>query len=39
VRVLDRQSLGGLSEPLAEGVLESTFEGYEPVIGDQPTRR
>jgi ribosomal protection tetracycline resistance protein len=22
-----------------EGVLEPTFEGYEPVIGDQPTRR
>jgi ribosomal protection tetracycline resistance protein len=35
-RDLQRQ-LSGLTR--GEGVLESTFEGYEPVIGDQPIRR
>ena len=34
-RDLQRQ-LSGLTR--GEGVLESTFEGYEPVIGDQPIR-
>ena len=34
-RYLQRQ-LSGLTR--GEGTLESTFEGYEPVIGDQPTR-
>jgi ribosomal protection tetracycline resistance protein len=34
-RDLQRQ-LSGLTR--GEGVLESTFEGYEPVVGDQPTR-
>jgi ribosomal protection tetracycline resistance protein len=34
-RDLQRQ-LSGLTH--GEGVLESTFEGYEPVIGDQPSR-
>lgn len=33
---LQRQ-LPGLTR--GEGVLESSFEGYEPVSGDQPTRR
>jgi ribosomal protection tetracycline resistance protein len=31
-----QQQLSALTR--GEGVLESTFEGYEPVIGDQPTR-
>ena len=35
-RDLQRQ-LSGLTR--GEGVLESTFAGYEPVIGEQPTRR
>jgi ribosomal protection tetracycline resistance protein len=33
---LQRQ-LPGLTR--GEGVLESSFEGYEPVSGDQPTRK
>ena len=33
---LQRQ-LPGLTH--GEGVLESSFQGYEPVSGDQPTRR
>jgi len=36
VQDLQRQ-LSGLTG--GEGVLESTFVGYQPVIGDQPTRR
>lgn len=32
-----RRRLPGLTR--GEGVLESSFEGYEPVSGDQPTRR
>jgi ribosomal protection tetracycline resistance protein len=32
-----QRELPGLSR--GEGVLESRFEGYEPVSGDQPTRR
>ena len=36
VHDLQRQ-LPGLTG--GEGVLESTFAGYEPVSGDQPTRR
>ena len=35
-RDLQRQ-LSGLTR--GEGVLETTFEGYEPVVGDQPVRR
>jgi ribosomal protection tetracycline resistance protein len=35
-RDLQRQ-LSGLTR--GEGVLESTFEGHEPVIGDPPTRQ
>jgi ribosomal protection tetracycline resistance protein len=35
-RDLQRQ-LSGLTR--GEGVLESTFAGYEPVIGEQPSRR
>ena len=35
-RDLQRQ-LSGLTH--GEGVLESTFAGYEPVIGEQPSRR
>jgi ribosomal protection tetracycline resistance protein len=35
-RDLQRQ-LSGLTR--GEGVLESSFEGYEPVIGEPPTRR
>jgi ribosomal protection tetracycline resistance protein len=35
-RELQRQ-LSGLTR--GEGVMESTFEGYEPVLGEPPTRR
>jgi hypothetical protein len=35
-RDLQRQ-LSGLTR--GEGVLESAFAGYEPVIGEQPSRR
>jgi ribosomal protection tetracycline resistance protein len=31
-----QRELSGLTR--GEGVLESTFEGYEPVVGDQPRR-
>ena len=37
-RVNDLQRrLPGLTH--GEGVLESTFAGYQPVVGEQPTRR
>jgi ribosomal protection tetracycline resistance protein len=32
-----QRNLPGLTR--GEGVLESTFAGYEPVAGEQPTRR
>ena len=28
-----------VDRPGGEGVLESSFAGYEPVLGDQPARR
>lgn len=38
VRVRDlRRQLSGLTH--GEGVLESSFEGYEPLVGEPPTRR
>ncbi|MDQ3676501.1 MAG: TetM/TetW/TetO/TetS family tetracycline resistance ribosomal protection protein [Actinomycetota bacterium] len=38
VRMRDlRRQLPGLTH--GEGVLESSFEGYEPVVGEPPTRR